>query len=194
MAFRRPSLTDTRPRDVTSTLLALVLMVGLLLLFLDTRGDNADLRDDLRESQAATSALAIQVEALGEEPVVEPQEVVPVKGERGEPGQDGRDGRDGEDGRDGKDGAPGPPGPPGADGVGVPGPPGPQGEPGIDGRDGIDGQDGAPGAPGEPGAPGAPGEDGDPPASFTFETGGPFGATYTCTDSDGDGNYTCEAA
>lgn len=98
-------------------------------------------------------------------------------------GQDGEDGRDGVAGRPGRDGAPGADGVDGAAGpAGATGPVGPKGDPGPQGPPG---QDGAIGPVGPAGAPGAPGQ---PPTSFTFVAGD---VTYTCTDPDTDGAYTC---
>jgi hypothetical protein len=54
------------------------------------------------------------------------------------------------------------------------------------GRDGQDGKDGRDGLPGVDGAPGPPGP---PPSSWTFTDA--TGITQTCSDTDGDLNYTC---
>ena len=118
-----------------------------------------DLAERLAEQQAATQALAEQLEALGEEPVVEPEDVpadmpslddfVFIPGPPGEPGRDGRDGKDGRPGEPGTDGADGAPGRNGSDGArglscveelgleACKGPKGDPGEPGADGQDGT---------------------------------------------------------
>lgn len=116
--------------------------------------DRAQLRRDLTAEQAAREALAEQLRGLGEQPVLEPEDVpddadvivVPgPKGDRGAScieeigyprcrgtaGDDGSDGPTGANGSDGADGQPGPPGPAGKDGA-----------PGADGKDGVDGKDG----------------------------------------------------
>lgn len=73
------------------------------------------------------------------------------------PGPTGARGQDGDDST-----VPGPVGPPGADSTVA----GPTGAPGQDGKDGRDGQDGKDGT------------DGQPPAGWTWESGG---VTYSCT-------------
>lgn len=118
----------------------------------------------------------------------------------GPPGRDGRDGRDGRNATDQQVAAavatwlganPPPAGPPGRDGVDGQTPPcyftaaQCQGQDGADGRDGVDG---APGA--DSTVPGPQGPPGPAVGSFQFEWAN---QTYTCTDPDGDGNYTCES-
>ncbi len=113
----------------------------------------------LDASERETAALAAQLEAMGVEPITEPDEqpeTVLIPGPQGEPGTEGRDGRDGADsttpgprgprgfsGRDGTDGESitGPTGADGADST-VPGPPGSPGPAGPAGNDGADGTDG----------------------------------------------------
>lgn len=125
--------------------------------------DREHLHDEVEAQQAALEALAEQLQELGEEPVVEPDEiptesdVVVIPGPRGfscieeigyprcrgAEGLPGSDGRAGADGRDGRDGAPGPAGPTGPAGPAGPqgerGPAGPQGEPGPQGPQGEPG-------------------------------------------------------
>lgn len=113
--------------------------------------DRADLRErlvqarsDLDDYEATSDLLTAQIEALGEEPVVEPERptsranlYVPVPGPRGPVGKPGRDGEDGADGAPGEDGI----GAAGADGAqGPAGPPGPAGPAGKDGANGKDGR------------------------------------------------------
>lgn len=99
------------------------------------------------------------------------------EGDRGASGADGSDGTDGEDGTDGIDGQ-----------DGATGPAGPQGEPGPAGPPGPKGDKGDKGDAGAPGPAGFP-------ASWTFtvpsNAPGQPDTTYTCSDPDGDHNYTC---
>lgn len=164
---------------IVTLLLVGILAVGFVTYTLydgSTRSQSADdrtalrnnvktLSADLDQQTAATAALADQVESLGEEPVVEPEEasrsiLVPVPGPRG-PGPavsqilaaistycaanddcKGPAGSDGEAGADGADSTiAGPPGPAGKDGANgkdstVPGPAGPTGPAGSTGDDG----------------------------------------------------------
>ncbi len=140
--------------------------------------ERAALRADVEQSRAESQALAEQVRALGEEPVVEPdhtatplqERFVPVPGPRGRDGVDGPRGPAGAPGADGKDG------PAGADGEpGAPGAAGVAGEDGSDGQPGVDGKDGAAGPAGPPGESGATGPAGEPGRSIT---------TVTCPDGD----------
>jgi hypothetical protein len=108
-----------------------------------------------------------------------------VEGAPGPMGGRGRRGERGATGRAGSDGADGRPGVAGSDGA--------VGPAGTDGTDGKDGEDGVAGAKGDPGAAGPPGEQGPPGPpveSFTFTF---LGTDYTCTDPDGDGDYTCQS-
>lgn len=112
--------------------------------------------DRLDEAQAASDALAEQLRALGEDPIVEPEdipeadEVIVIPGPPGRNGRDGIDGkdgaagkpgRDGTDGRDGADGQVGGRGPSCVEELGLEACQGPKGEPGQPGADGADGQD-----------------------------------------------------
>ncbi len=111
-----------------------------------------------------------------------------VTGPRGLPGVDGKDGAAGQAGGAGKDGV-GEPGTDGKDGAaGEPGGdstvPGPTGPSGADST--VAGPQGAPGA--DSTVPGPQGPAGPAPSSFSFVA---QGVTYTCTDPDLDGNYTC---
>jgi hypothetical protein len=96
-----------------------------------------------------------------------------LTGQRGARGETGPRGADGEPGEPGPEGDAGPPGPAGP--AGPPGPAGPQGEVGPQGPQGERGPDGPAGYPDR--------------FTFTFAN-----ETYTCTDPDGDRNYTCESA
>lgn len=121
----------------------------------ETREDFEQQKAATAAQEAATSALADQVESLGEEPVVEPEEasrsvLVPVPGPRG-PGPtvaqvlaainaycDRNDDCTPPAPKDGKDGAAG------QDST-IPGPEGPAGRDGTNGSDGSDGKDGTDG-------------------------------------------------
>jgi len=144
--------------------------------------DRASANEDrIAALEASATALAEQVESLGGEPVVTPEEiggnVVPVPGPAGPEGPQG------------KTGPPGDPGP-----VGPMGPPGEIGATGATGDTGATGATGSEGDPGEPGAPGtegpagAPGPPGSGPTSFTFQF---REVTFVCTDPEGDGTYDC---
>jgi hypothetical protein len=194
-----------------------LLLGGLFAFLTDTshRFDNLQAESDARG--LAVTVLAEQVEALGEDPVVDPDDIDPEPDVLIAPGSTGPRGPQGPPGRDGRDGAPcdannpfciGPPGPQGADST-VPGPPGAPGDdganstiPGPAGDQGpagesIIGPQGEQGPPGETvvGPPGATGATGPPPESFmfTFETGGVFSEqrTVTCVRQPDD-SYVCE--
>lgn len=97
-------------------------------------------------------------------------------GDKGATGDTGAQGATGAKGDTGAQGATGDTGAPGATGAqGPPGDPGPQGPQGATGPQGP------------------PGANGSPPASFSFTFVDGVGAqiTMTCTDPDGDLNYTC---
>lgn len=112
------------------------------------------------------------------------------KGDDGRPGLQGPRGPPGQ-ADNGEDGQPGAPGTSGVDGEA--GPPGPQGEQGPPGPQGQPGADGANGAPGSAGPTGPPGPAGFPDSwTFTVTNGLGGSRTFTCTDPDGDRNYTCE--
>jgi hypothetical protein len=113
----------------------------------------------IAELEASATALADQVETLGEEPVVTPEEITGSDNVVTVPGPPGPQGRTGPTGEKGSDGAPGPPGPPGATGA--------TGAAGLTGSEGAPGEPGAAGAEGQPGAPGAPGST-TCPEGFTF--------------------------
>jgi hypothetical protein len=152
--------------DKLAGLLALLLVLALLVIVVLGRLDQERLRDDLVDARANQDALAQQVENLGGNPVVDPEDFV---------GPQGIQGIEGEPGADGAQGDPGPEGAQGATGAtGDPGPPGPQGEQGPTGPAGADGADG---------------EDGQDVESFTFDW---LGQTYTCTDPENDGSFTCD--
>lgn len=155
----------------------------------DSRRDRADLRSELAGQHEISTALAEQVRALGEEPVVEPSDpptTAPIlQGERGPigprgpaglPGLPGVDGTDGEPGAVGADGEPGAVGESGATGA--------QGEPGASGAQGPAGATGPQGEPGAQGPVGPAGADGRGIASVTC-AGLPGGATWTFTYTDG---------
>lgn len=107
---------------------------------------------------------------------------VGLPGPAGDPGEPGTPGTPGAPGSGGTTGPAGPPGPPGTQGP--PGPPGPAGEQGMPGSPGPPGADGQQGAQGPPGPPGPQGAQGPPVGSFSF-------LTFTCSDPEGDGQYTC---
>lgn len=196
-----------RIRKVIITVFAVVVIAwfAVILHGLTGRITNAEASSDDNAANAraalnAADRLARQVEGLGGTPVVEPSNLpTPAKSTRG------RTGATGQAGAAGSQGAAGPRGP---------GPTrsqiaaalsafcgagkcvGPAGATGKDGKDGATGATGSQGATGPAGAPGATGGDGATgpagyPSSFTFTY---LGANYTCTDSDGDRAYTCEAA
>lgn len=175
--------------DRIAGIIALVLVLVLLGVVVLGRLDQHQLREDLQESREDAQALAVQVENLGGDPVVEPGEIGP-EGPQGPPGEDGEDGRDGLDGEDGEDGVDGAQGEPGATGeAGEPGEPGPPGATGDPGPTGAAGEPGPAGPQGPAGATGPAGQDGQDVESFTFQWGG---VTYTCTDPESDGSFTCD--
>lgn len=156
-----------------------LIAVGLIVRGLSDRAGVAEEKADAAVS--AVTELAAQVRALGGEPVVEPSEL-PKTGPRGDVGPAGPPGPQGPIGPQGIQGPRGKQGQTGSTGVGTTGPAGPQGEPGPSGQDGKAGADGATGPAGPAGYP----------ASFTII--GLGGQQMTCTDPDGDHNYTCNAA
>jgi hypothetical protein len=173
--------------------------------------------DDANDEAEAGQDLAGQVRIACEDEAIDTDDLQQlcenaVQVERGEPGPIGPQGTEGPPGLTGPEGPAGPAGP-----VGPPGPRGPSGPKGDTGNQGTEGDAGAAGAEGEPGAtgpegpagpPGPPGPQGNQgpagpqgergpegpagyPQSFTFT----FGAQeYTCTDPDGDRNYSCESS
>lgn len=147
----------------------------------------------LEDARTLIGRLGTQVKGLGGTPVVVPSDVpepteavgptgatgatgdrgprgfIGPVGPRGLPGEDGTNGSDGETvtGPAGQDGA--------AGAVGEPGPEGPAGPQGQQGPQGERGPEGPAGF----------------PQSFTYTDA--TGIQRTCTDPDGDRNYTCEA-
>jgi hypothetical protein len=123
-----------------------------------------------------------------------PQGVQGMQGIAGPPGPigpQGPQGLQGVPGADGKNGAHGIQGDPGPAGdPGPPGTPGDTGPQGPEGPTGAKGDTGPAGPKGDTGPTGPKGDTGPEPKSFTFSQG-PF--VYTCTDPDGDGNYTCDS-
>jgi len=132
------------------------------------------------------------------------------KGDPGSPGQNGQNGAPclasidpecvgpkGDTGAQGDKGAPGDAGATGAPGAkgdtGAQGATGDTGAPGSTGAQGPPGDPGPQGPQGATGPQGPPGANGSPPASFSFTFVDGVGAqvTLTCTDPDGDLNYTC---
>lgn len=124
-------------------------------------------------------------------------------GEPGSPGQSGKPGQQGNPGQPGQSGPPGQPGKNGQPGQNGTNPPclaapnqcngqnGTNGQNGNDGPQGPQGPQGPAGPAGQDGKDGAQGPQGPAgpePSSFTFTY---LGVTYTCTDPDGDGQYTC---
>lgn len=133
--------------------------------------------------QAIVEAQNQKLEELGEQPVADPEDVVPdsdddgpilIAGPRGAMGPIGPQGRPGPAST-----VAGPAGPPGASST-VPGPSGPSGSDGNDGAAGKDGVDGAKGDRGEPGKDGADGKDGRGITSTTCSDG-----RWTVTYTDG---------
>jgi hypothetical protein len=198
---------------VVAIVLGGALLGGLFVFLTDTSHRFDRLQDEADARGLAVTALAEQIEALGEEPVVDPDVVEPepdvllVPGPTGPPGiagQMGRDGPPGDPGPPGVPGAPGPSGPPGPEGeMGVPGgsgasgPAGESGPVGESGAAGPPGPQGSAGSPGPVGPPGADGPAGPPPESFTFtfDANGmlPGGeTTVTCTRQPDD-SYVCES-
>lgn len=156
-----------------------LIALGLIVRGLSDRADNAEKKADTAVS--AVTELANQVRQLGGQPVVEPSEL-PKTGPQGDVGPEGPQGPPGPAGPAGPQGEPGTDGttgPTGAPGASVTGPAGPSGPAGPAGKDGKDGADGAPGPAGPAGYP----------TSFELQVVG--GQTLTCTDPDGDHNYTC---
>ncbi len=158
-----------------------VLLAGIIwsIFALFGRASSSDTRADLLtqlldESNARTNALARQVKSLGATPVATPVSV-PLPGP---PGAAGAQGPRGFIGPVGPNGAPGRSGAPGARG-----PAGPLG------ATGQAGQTGPQGPTGQTGPRGPQGPSGPPPESFTWDDNS--GRTYTCSDPDGNGSYTC---
>lgn len=141
-------------------------------------------RANADEANRKTEALATQLKALGETPVVEPDNgaqpqirYVPV------PGKDGAAGRRGL------------PGLPGSDGASITGPPGESatGEPGPTGSPGKDGANGVDGAPGKDGTNGTNGTDGRGITSLSC-TGIFAPITFAVTYTDGTtAEFSCGA-
>lgn len=189
---------------VFALLVWVLYQVGQLLIVANEgREDRAELRAALEQQTAISETLTLQVEALGERPVVTsetpPKEVERIRaiqgpqgirgprgltgpqGERGPAGRRGLPGKDGSPGEAGSTGPSGPPGPPGPAGPqGEPGPQGPRGEPGPAGRDGERGPAGPAGDAGPPGPAGDPGPSAYP-FSFTFRD--TLGRTHSVTCS-----------
>lgn len=159
-----------------------------------SRSDRAQLRDDVEADRLALEALREQIRQLGEEPVVEPEDVpddarvVVAPGPKGDRGAScieelGFNRCRGDEGKGGSDGADGDPG-----------------------SDGINGQDGAPGAPGAPGAKGETGPKGDKGDPGERGPAGPPGTaqpgSYACPSgqylegftisTDGTVSLTCQ--
>lgn len=206
-----------RGGNVFTAVVALVVAVLLAVVAVSTW----TLRQDFDERGVEVQALREQLLDAGVKPKVGPPGDAGTSGDRGEKGDPGGAGERGPVGMDGIDGitpacwfttaqcvgltgfngrdstVPGPQGPGGADST-VPGPagadgqdstvPGPQGPPGADSTvPGPQGESGSPGA--DSTVPGPQGPPGPRPDSFSFEWAN---QTYTCTDPDGDGAYSCE--
>ncbi|MEQ7847707.1 hypothetical protein [Nocardioides kribbensis] len=173
---------------------AYVLIIGLgftvvVVWLVSLAGRVGEAEQNLSTSQAQSQALADQVEALGGEPVVDPEappadEPALIPGPPGEdglpglPGLDGLNGTDGKDGRNGQDGA---------DSTTV-GPRGPRGETGLSCVDDL-GLAACRGPQGPVGATGAPGADSTVPGPQGPQgPAGPAGTanpgTYTCPDGE----------
>lgn len=141
---------------IWSAIALVVLGVAVFAAFMLLRDAAKDDRIAALESRADANAVAAdalhdQIEALGEEPVVDPpapgaQGVQGIPGPQGEPGPEGERGPMGARGRNGEPGETGPAGQDGEPGAagsagpqGEPGPAGPQGEPGPAGPQGEPG-------------------------------------------------------
>lgn len=154
----------------------------------DSRTDAAANRQVASQNARAVRQLVAQVRRLGGDPVVKPSDMP-----AGPTGATGATGLQGETGPAGAQGPSGPPGPRGNQGP--PGPVGDTGNTGATGAKGDTGQQGPAGPQGPPGPKGDQGPKGDTgpagyPDSFTYTD--VTGATYYCTDPDGDHDYTCE--
>lgn len=161
----------------------------------EIREEVAELKSDVAENVAGARALARQVERLGEEPVVDPEDLPEAEvGEAiativGPAGLDGQDGADGQDGRDSR--VPGPAGPTGASGedgadgargpVGAAGPQGPAGEQGPPGERGEQGPAGERGPQGDPGPAGEPCPEGTERQAVDVLTPSGVRTITTCT-------------
>ncbi|MDN7120314.1 collagen-like protein [Nocardioides sp. ChNu-153] len=152
----------------------------------ESMADRADLRQIVGDQGEALAEANRRLQAVGQEPVDEPDTDDPavalpglpgLLGAPGEPGRDGQDGAPGEDGAPGAVGATGEPGAVGAPGVGSTGETGatgPQGEPGPAGPQGE------PGVPGAAGPPGPVGADGNGVTAVDCTAGtGTFVFTFT---------------
>lgn len=97
-------------RAIFAGLILGVLAFGAFLTVANTamREELSETLDDLAASRAETSALYEQLQALGERPVVKPDEIVNTPGEQGAPGPQGIPGVDGAPGPRGAQGVPGP--------------------------------------------------------------------------------------
>lgn len=171
----------------------------------------SDLKAERTKYATALDALVQQVHSLGIEPAAPaPDPAATLQGQKGEKGDEGQKGPPGPPGPAGATGQPGAVGSTGAAGAkgdrgeagpaGVAGPAGPTGSAGPSGMTGPEGPSGPAGAAGAQGdagpagatgATGATGPQGPEPASFTFTQGI---TTWTCTDPDGDGDYSCTSS
>lgn len=151
----------------------------------------------LEDARTLIGRLGTQVKGLGGTPVVvpsdvpEPTEAVGPTGATGATGATGDRGPRGFIGPIGPRGAPGQDGTDGTDGETVTGPAGQDGAAGAVGERGPEGPAGPPGQQGPQGERGPEGPAGFP-QSFTYTDA--TGIQRTCTDPDGDRNYTCEAS
>lgn len=161
---------------ITAYLISQVVTLGVATQ--KSKDDRAALHSKLSEQREKTSLLADQVEALGGQPITNPDDdkgfdrklLVPVPGPRGPIGKPGRDGADSE--------VPGPAGEQG--GKGRKGDPGltPLAIPGKKGDKGSTGERGPAGEPGPAGADGKNGSDGRGITSIAC-AGGQLTVTYT---------------
>jgi len=196
MRWRGPRFVPSTRLLTWAWLLVAALTVATLLLLCWLYVDTTRRLDD---SEARTTVLAEQLEAMGVEPAVQPEQPVEdvpevddpevqdpelQEGEIQDPEVQEREEQEAErqelEDQDAE-----------VDDAPVPGPVGPRGEQGPVGPAGEQGPQGQQGAPG-PEGPRGPG-----PASFTFTDPGSSApndeTTYTCRDADGDGNYACES-
>jgi cell division protein FtsB len=214
---RRTSIVWAVVACVIALLIAGLLWLGAGVASLQRLADQrAKVNTEQDQALAALSNDSARLRAELEKKGVNPDTVAPPPSERtgNIPPMPGPQGPQGIPGLQGLQGVPGPQGPAGKDGtsctpdipacVGPAGPPGPAGPAGADGKDGAagpsgaDGKDGATGPVGPTGPAGPSGSAGPTgpagyPTSFgwTLTLVGNRTVTYTCTDTDGDHQYTC---
>jgi cell division protein FtsB len=214
---RRTSIVWAVVACVIALLIAGLLWLGAGVASLQRLADQrAKVNTEQDKALAALSNDSARLRAELEKKGVNPDTVAPPPSERTGnippmPGPQGPQGIPGLQGLQGIPGLQGPAGPAGKDGTsctpdipacvgpaGPPGPAGPAGKDGAAGPSGADGKDGATGPVG-PTRPAGPSGSAGPtgpagyPTSFgwTLTLVGNRTVTYTCTDTDGDHQYTC---